>query len=166
MAQETYLCCWPITSPIHLWHHLGSLYILGSSSAGTAASSLVDHQTTSIHQHKSAQRGANCIRRPFPFLGGLCVCVYVRGYVGWVELWEERRLVKESVGCWRSRGYGVWRCGLGAGQPSKASGRDPLFHLCSCWQHLRLPLQTQTYIQIHRMWKAWFLKIPANNMSN
>lgn len=37
-------------------------------------SSLVAYQTTSIHQHKSAQRGANCIRRPSLFLsGGACV---------------------------------------------------------------------------------------------
>lgn len=81
-----------LTSSVHLWHHLGSLYILGPSSAGTAASSLVDHQTTSIHQHKSAQRGANCIRRPSLFLSGLCVCLCVgKGMSGWVELRGEER---------------------------------------------------------------------------
>lgn len=142
--------------PIHLWHHLGSLYILGSSSAGTAASSLVDHQTTSIHQHKSAQRGANCIRRPFPFLSGLCVCVSVRvcvcqsGYVGRVEFWEERRLVK-SVGCWKSRGYEVWQCGLGAGQAFRQGSSFSPLQLLAASSPPPPPFQTQTYTQINTL---------------
>lgn len=140
-----------LTSNVHWWHHLGSLYILGPSSAGTAASSLVDQQTTSIHQHKSAQRGANCIRRPSPFLSGLCVCVCVVGYVGYsgVEGRRKRRRLVRSVGCLRSRGGaecdGVWwelakPTSLQAGVPSVTSAAAG---------NVSNPLHTHTNIHKH-----------------
>lgn len=145
VGLETYLFkkWWPLKSNVHLWRHLGRLYIQGPSSAGTAASSLVAHQTTSIHQHKSAQRGANCIRRPSPFLSGQRVCVCVR----WgVQGRGKKTGLARSVGCLRSRGGRVWRCVVGAGQAHKPSGRRPLCHLCSCWQRLQPPFtHTQTH---------------------
>lgn len=133
-----------LTSSVHLWHQLGCLYILGPSSAGTAASSLADHQTTSIHQHKSAQRGANCIRRPSLFFSGVCGCGCVFVWSRVSVIGKRRRLVR-SMGCLRSRGGRVWWCVVGAGQAHKPSGRRPLRHLCSCWQCLRPLSHTKTH---------------------
>lgn len=144
LGQETYLLqkWWPLKNNVHLWRHLGGLYIQGSSSAGTAVSSLVAHQTTSIHQHKSAQRGANCIRRPSPFLSGQSACVWGRVWRGeereedWQEVWDVWEVGR------------VWRCVVGAGQAHKPSGRRPLCHLChlcSCWQRLQPPSHTQIH---------------------
>lgn len=134
-GQETHLLqkWWPSQNNVHLWRQPGSLYIQRASSAGTVASSLVAHQTTSIHQHKSAQRGANCIRRPSPFLSGLCVW----SREGWGVLCgveargkEQRRGLARTVGCLRSRGGRVWRWVVGVGQApqafKQASPQSPL----------------------------------------
>lgn len=129
VGQETDLFSkWcPLNHNAYLWRHLGGLSIQGSSSAGTAASSPVAHQTTSIHQHKSAQRGANCIRRP-PFLSGLCVWVAGCGCVeeSRVDVRGKRRGLARSVGCLRSRGGRVWRCGGSWPSPQAFRQASPL----------------------------------------
>lgn len=101
-----------IKNNVHLWRQLDGLYIQQVSSAGMAAGSLVAHQTTSIHQHKSAQRGANCIRRPSLFLRGQSACVWGRV----CQRRGKRRGLARSVGCLRTRGGRGWRCVVGTGQ--------------------------------------------------
>lgn len=103
---------WALNNNVHPWRYLGCLYIQGSSSAGTVASILVAHQTTSIHQHKSAQRGANCIRRPSLFLtsqrvcgsGGVHALCRMTGWgreEDWREVWDVREVGEaECDGVW------------------------------------------------------------------
>lgn len=119
------------------------LYILRACSAGTVLSCLLAYQATSIHQHKSAQRGANCVRRPWLFsVARVCVGERERP-CGWRE-----RCLKKS----------------GSDSAVSASARRLLCHLCSCWQrvpslHTNKPtnvrLLAQQYCEFH-MWSLWY----------
>lgn len=128
MIWKTSFCLewWPKQSSVRLWRHVCRLYILRACSAGTVVSCLVAYQATSIHQHKSAQRGANCIRRPWLFS-------VARACVGERERacgWRERCLKK-------SGSDSAW-------SPSQASPLSPVQLLAAC----PVPLHKQT----HKMW--------------